>query len=179
MAAMGPTARVSHVLCARTCRFLSGRTASSSSSPVSPFRGARAAAAAAPKIGRRGWQWRAVRARLDVAVRPDTYREELDVKIERARSHFAAAPAPAVAPIAATPASGPATVAGADLSSGAEAPRRRERAAAQPSTVSAVFDSIFGGASDAPAAIDAPASPTPSSGSDASGTGPKTFRRPR
>ena len=98
MAAMGPTARVSHVLCARTCRFLSGRTASSSSSPVSPFRGARAAAAAAPKIGRRGWQWRAVRARLDVAVRPDTYREELDVKIERARSHFAAAPAPAPAP---------------------------------------------------------------------------------
>jgi tRNA (uracil-5-)-methyltransferase len=98
MAAMGPTARVSHVLCARTCRFLSGRTASSSSSPVSPFRGARAAAAADPKIGRRGWQWRAVRARLDVAVRPDTYREELDVKIERARSHFAAAPAPAPAP---------------------------------------------------------------------------------
>ena len=100
MAAMGSTARVSHVLCARTCRFLSGRTASasSSSSPVSPFRGARAAAAADPKIGRRGWQWRAVRARLDVAVRPDTYREELDVKIERARSHFAAAPAPAPAP---------------------------------------------------------------------------------
>jgi len=98
MAAMGSTARVSHVLCARTCRFLSGRTASSSSSPISPFRGARAAAAADPKIGRRGWQWRAVRARLDVAVRPDTYREELDVKIERARSHFAAAPAPAPAP---------------------------------------------------------------------------------
>ena len=98
MAAMGSTARVSHVLCARTCGFLSGRTASSSSSPISPFRGARAAAAADPKIGRRGWQWRAVRARLDVAVRPDTYREELDVKIERARSHFAAAPAPAPAP---------------------------------------------------------------------------------
>lgn len=92
----------------------------------------------------------------------------------------APAPAPAMAPIAATPAgsSSSAAVAGADLTSGAEAPRRRERAAAQPSTVSAVFDSIFGG-TDAPVATEAPASPTPSSGSDASGTGPKTFRRPR
>ena len=90
-----------------------------------------------------------------------------------------AAPAPAVAPIAATPAaSSAAAVAGADLTSGAEAPRRRERAPAQPSTVSAVFDSIFG-STDAPVATEAPASPTPSSGSDASGTGPKTFRRPR
>ena len=48
--------------------------------------------------GRRGWRWRAVRAGLDVAVRPDTYRQELDVKIERARSHFAAAAAPAPTP---------------------------------------------------------------------------------
>lgn len=34
------------------------------------------------------WQLQSVRARLDVAVRPDTYREELDLKIERARAHF-------------------------------------------------------------------------------------------
>ena len=39
--------------------------------------------------GRGAWQWRTVRARLDVAVRPDTYREELDAKIELARAHFA------------------------------------------------------------------------------------------
>ena len=38
--------------------------------------------------GRGAWQWQTVRARLDVAVRPDSYREELDVKIEQARLHF-------------------------------------------------------------------------------------------
>ena len=86
----------------------------------------------------------------------------------------ASAPA-ALASVSATPA-GPAA-GGADLSSAAAAPRRRERSDGQPtSTVSAVFDSIFGSA-DAPGAGDAPASPTPSSGSETSG--PKTFRRPR
>jgi tRNA (uracil-5-)-methyltransferase len=39
---------------------------------------------------RNHWQWQTTRARLDVAVRPETYREELDAKIERARAHFAA-----------------------------------------------------------------------------------------
>ena len=98
---MGSTARASHALCARTCRFLSGRTASRPG--LSTGRAAAAAERAGGSSahrgpGRRGWQWRAVRARLDVAVRPDTYRQELDVKIERARSHFAAAPAPAPTP---------------------------------------------------------------------------------
>jgi hypothetical protein len=86
----------------------------------------------------------------------------------------APAPVPAMAPVSATPA-GP--IAGADLSTAPAAPRRRERSEGQQvSTVSAVFDSIFG-STDVPTAVDAPASPTPSSGSDASG--PKTFRRPR
>ena len=39
--------------------------------------------------GRTGWQWQLTRARLDVAVRPETYREELDLKIDLARAHFA------------------------------------------------------------------------------------------
>ena len=37
---------------------------------------------------RQHWQWQTTRARLDVAVRPETYREELEVKIEKARAHF-------------------------------------------------------------------------------------------
>ena len=45
--------------------------------------------------GRGAWQWQTVRARLDVAVRPETYREELDEKIERARAQFAATPSDA------------------------------------------------------------------------------------
>ena len=48
--------------------------------------------------GRGAWQWQTVRARLDVAVRPETYREELDVKIERARAHFQSRPADAKNP---------------------------------------------------------------------------------
>lgn len=97
---MSSTARASHALCARTCRFLSGRTASRPglSSASRAAAAAERAGGSPAHRGRRGWQWRAVRARLDVAVRPDTYREELDVKIERARSHFAAAPAPAPTP---------------------------------------------------------------------------------
>ena len=42
------------------------------------------------RSGGNHWQWQTTRARLDVAVRPETYREELDAKIERARAHFAA-----------------------------------------------------------------------------------------
>jgi len=76
---------------------------------------------------------------------------------------------------AATTAAADAPIGGADLSSASAAPLRRDRGAAQPSTVSAVFDSIFGDTSEPTAA---PASPTPSSGSDTSGL-PKTFRRPR
>ena len=43
-----------------------------------------------PRNGRRGgWQIQQTRARLDVAVRPESYREELDDKIAAARAHFA------------------------------------------------------------------------------------------
>jgi hypothetical protein len=92
-----------------------------------------------------------------------------------AASASAAAP---VAPVAPAPTAPTATSA---MIPDAPAPaRRRERGAAPTSTVSAVFDSIFGGTVDEDEPVGAaPASPTPSSGSDASGTGPKTFRRPR
>ena len=82
-----------------------------------------------------------------------------------ARSASTAAPA-STAPVAA-----PAPQAGA--------PRRRERGGAQTSTVASVFDTIFGPADPTSAAGEPPASPTPSSGSDVSASGPKTFRRPR
>lgn len=59
--------------------------------------------------GRGAWQWQTVRARLDVAVRPETYREELDVKIERARAHFQSRPADAKNPAGAAEIPLPAT----------------------------------------------------------------------
>jgi hypothetical protein len=86
-----------------------------------------------------------------------------------------AASAAPVAPVAPAP-----TATSAMLPEAPAPARRRERGAAPTSTVSAVFDSIFGGTADEEEPVGAtPASPTPSSGSDASGTGPKTFRRPR
>jgi hypothetical protein len=84
---------------------------------------------------------------------------------------------PAAASTAA-PATGSSVAADLLSSTAAPAQRRRERAPPQTSTVSAVFDSIFGGGEEEDP-VAAPASPTPSSGSDASGTGPKVFRRPR
>jgi hypothetical protein len=89
-----------------------------------------------------------------------------------------AASAAPVAPVAPAPTA--TSVTSAMLPEAPAPARRRERGAAQTSTVSAVFDSIFGGTADEEEPVGAtPASPTPSSGSDASGTGPKTFRRPR
>ena len=76
---------------ASTARFLSG-----SSNPAAADCGGgvrrRFTAPARPRrrSGGNHWQWQTTRARLDVAVRPETYREELDAKIERARAHFAA-----------------------------------------------------------------------------------------
>ena len=76
---------------ASTARFFSG-----SANPAAADCGGcvrrRFSAPARPRRGssRNHWQWQTTRARLDVAVRPETYREELDAKIERARAHFAA-----------------------------------------------------------------------------------------
>ena len=96
-------------------------------------------------------------------------------------SAASAAPVAPIAPVApVAPAPTATSVTSAMLPEAPAPARRRERGAAQTSTVSAVFDSIFGGTADEEEPVGAtPASPTPSSGSDASGTGPKTFRRPR
>lgn len=81
----------SATLRASTARFFSG-----SANPAAADGGGgvrrRFSAPARPRRGssRNHWQWQTTRARLDVAVRPETYREELDAKIERARAHFAA-----------------------------------------------------------------------------------------
>jgi len=96
-------------------------------------------------------------------------------------SAASAAPVAPIAPVApVAPAPTATSVTSAMLPEAPAPARRRERGAAPTSTVSAVFDSIFGGTADEEEPVGAtPASPTPSSGSDASGTGPKTFRRPR
>ena len=105
--------------------------------------------------------------------------------------------APSAAASTATPADSGAGVGTASVSGVVNPPapvaaRRRDRGggAGSTSTVSAVFDSIFGAGLEQAAQADAPgtgaaaggsppASPTPSSGSEqGSGTGPKTFRRP-
>ena len=75
---------------ASTARFFSG-----SANPAAADGGGGVRRRFSPARPRRGssrnyWQWQTTRARLDVAVRPETYREELDAKIERARAHFAA-----------------------------------------------------------------------------------------
>ena len=81
----------SATLRASNARFFSG-----SANPAAADGGGgvrrRFSAPARPRRGssRNHWQWQTTRARLDVAVRPETYREELDAKIERARAHFAA-----------------------------------------------------------------------------------------
>jgi tRNA (uracil-5-)-methyltransferase len=94
------SARSASHLAAR--RFLSGRSAAATLPIPSPSRGGGAASSHLLHLshrrrpsGRATWQWQTVRAALNVAVRPDTYREELDVKIELARAHFAPSlPAP-------------------------------------------------------------------------------------
>ena len=75
---------------ASTARFFSG-----SANPAAADGGGGVRRRFSPARPRRGssrnyWQWQTTRARLDVAVRPETYREEMDAKIERARAHFAA-----------------------------------------------------------------------------------------
>lgn len=83
---------------------------------------------------------------------------------------------PPVAPSASAPAA-TATAATTDdlslLGTSVSKPAKPRKRGGETSTVSAVFDSIFGGATDEPDA--APASPTPSSGSESGG--PKTFSR--
>jgi len=166
---------------------IAATTAAAASAPITA-----AAVAAAASAPRPGAVARSGARKSPARARPATGASAA------AKAVAAAAPAPAPAPAAPAPAA-PVPIAAAaaaatsaaipeaDLSASAPPPpaqRRRERGAAQTSTVSAVFDSIFGGGAEAdePTAFsagDAPASPTPSSGSDASGTGPKTFRRPR
>jgi hypothetical protein len=88
----------------------------------------------------------------------------------------AAAPPPGAAGVSSTPL----LPSLASSSAGAPAPqsRRRGGAPAPTSTVSSVFDSIFGSGLEQETTTDAPASPTPSSGSEqGSSTGPKTFRK--
>ena len=84
-----PAAHQASRLCASTRRFFTGGDLGGGggkwhhTNRFSKSRGCRSA-------GRGGWQWRTTRGRLDIAVRPETYREELDAKVERARAHFAA-----------------------------------------------------------------------------------------
>lgn len=95
-----------------------------------------------------------------------------------------AVPPPGAAGVSSTPllpSLAPSVDAGAGVGGAPVQSRRRGAAAAQPSTVASVFDSIFGAGLEqeaAAATTETPASPTPSSGSEqGSSTGPKTFRR--
>ena len=143
-----------------------------------------AAVAAAASVPRPGAVARGGARKSPARSRPATGAAAASASASAAVAPVAAAPAaPAATRTAATRTAAAATAATAASAMLHEAPaptqRRRERGAAQTSTVSAVFDSIFGGVADEDEPVGAPASPTPSSGSDASGTGPKTFRRPR
>ena len=71
-----------------------------------------------------------------------------------------------LAPVAATPAA----------TASSAAPRRRAREGGESSTTNSVFETMFA-ASPTAAALEEPASPTPSSGSEGQAPGPRTFRR--
>ena len=85
-------------------------------------------------------------------------------------------PAAAEPQISAAAAAAVATAAAAAATAAAAAPRRRAREGGESSTTNSVFESMFA-TSPTAAAMEEPASPTPSNGSDGQAPGPRTFRR--
>ena len=79
-------------------------------------------------------------------------------------------------PLVPTAAVAPTVAAASVAAASSTAPRRRAREGGESSTTNSVFDSMFASSPTA-AAPEEPASPTPSSGSDVSASGPRTFKR--